>query len=414
MLRGFRSGGGALNASIEAAGLGDSYISNAGTTGTTSRLDFRGWMHWANQLIGAPLRFRPAVLSGVSGETAAQILSRVSTITGATPRPRLCFISAGSNDVNTGVATATTVTNIQSIIAALNGVGIIAVMGPVFARSTSTAGQITATRDLNLSLRGLARANSMIWCDWSNLIGADGQTITNTLSDGIHPGTTGARGMAWATASALAPIITGRFPLAATGDAGLMTNALLSGTDGTMNQGFTGQNATGWSFFRSEVESGGTKTCAKVTRADGNGDWLQIAFSGVTGTGAGYSAGPQSPALSYATAGLVENDWVEAGCEVEIDPGATNFEGVRMAVLDNNGASTLQYNWSSFVSGGAAHNPVWQEVTRLTIRTPPFQIRADAGTDSITFRVLLAGDSTAGGGITATARIGRATLRRLS
>lgn len=410
----FEGGGGVavFATPVEAAALGDSYVSNSRFPGTSQRLDYRGWMHWANQLIGAPLRFRIAAMDGVNGETSAQILARVGTITALSPRPKFCFVSAGNNDVENAVATATTIANIAAIITALNAVGIIAVIGPVFARSTSTAPQIAATRTINAAVRAMAAPSRMIWTDWSSLVGADGLALANVLYDGIHPGTKGARAMAPWAAGSVGRRVSGVFPLASNASPGLMTNGLMAGTAGTVNFGFSGQNATGWTCYRVAAATGGTQTVAKVARTYGDGEWVQIALAGLTYTDT-WSGGIVTPAVSYATAGLVEGDWAEFVVEVEVDPGAVNFEGIGVQVLDNNGSTTNQSNWTPFVSGGAAHLTTWSGITRMVIRTAPFQIRADAGTDSIQVRITLRGEAQEVGGITATARVGRATLRKV-
>jgi hypothetical protein len=405
---------GIFNATVEAAGLGDSYIANAVTTGASPALGSRGWMHWGNAYLGAPLRIRADSMRGSAGRTTAQTLAAVGEVTSLQPLPRFCFVSAGNNDVTFDTPTATSVANFQAITAALNAVGVIVVTGPIFARSTSTAGQIALTRAYNLAIQKLATPNSLIWCDWTDLILPSGQAATDVLFDGVHPGSVGARRMGRAIASALGPRIAGMgYALATSGNPGSMTNPLMTGTGGTLNNGFTGTAPDSYSFHRTAAPGSGTAVASKITRTDGFGDFAQLTFSAIVTAGK-WQSSIQSAAISYATAGFAEGDLVEAAAEIEVDPGATNLDGPFLQVLDNNGASQITSLFGYFGPTGSPWDEgAWSDITRCVLRVPPFQIRADAGSDSITIRAGISGNGAGSGGITATIRVGRVTLRKV-
>lgn len=411
ILRRQRRGGGLIVPTaepVEAAAWGDSYAGFHGNPVPSGRYDWRGPMHWANALLGGPMRIRPAAMLGVTGETAAQILARFATLNGLSPKPKLVYLSAGNNDANTGVATATTLANYDSMISQATAQGMVLVCHDIFARDTYTPEQIAATKALNTGLRQRAAANQLVFADCSMLVQDSGLMIPGISYDGIHLNTRGARLVGERMRHAIARYCSGGFPMATVASPGLFPNGLLAGTGGTMNLGFTGQNADGWSFFHNTSPSGGTRVASKRAHPDGHGEQIQIAFSGVTLAGQ-YSGGP-TRSVDYATSTIAENDWFEVAVEVEVLAGAVNLQGVAISVLDNNGASTNNGHWT-FFAGQVVDT--WATDERFVFRTYPLQRRADAGTDSITIRMQIVGDGT-GAGITATVRFGRVTLRKFA
>ncbi len=402
-----------LTAPIEAAALGNSYVANSINVGSTTWYDSRGWMNWGNMMMGSPLRIRPTSFKGVAGETTTQILARVTEITTLSPIPKFCFLDGGVNDFGFDVSLATVLANYTSIIEALNDAGIIAVIGPCFATDAADAQYIADAQALNLALKKLASPGSMIWCDWSNLIEPTGLTVASTLYDGIHPGSVGARGMGRAVATAMMPRIAGEYPLATTASPGLLTNPMLTGTTGTLGSGFTGEAPTSWTFYRSGVPSGGTQTSAKVARDDDHGEWTELTLTGTTNAGK-WQGGLLSPAASYVTLGLIEGRYYEVAAEVEIDGGAVNLDGPGMQVVDSDGANQLIYQSGYFaLTGDAWGGGTWSGTQRMALKSQPFIVRPIAGTTSLRVRILLNGDGVGVGGITATMRVGRVTLREV-
>jgi lysophospholipase L1-like esterase len=409
--------GGVQSGAIEVAALGDSYVElSYNTAATTSRHDFRGPWHWANQLLGGPMRMRLTAMNGVTGETSAMILARVGNVSNLTPRARYCFFDAGNNDVATGVPTSTTIPNIASIIAGLNSAGMVAITGPVFNRTGATAPQITATAEINAAVSAMAAPGKLIYADYSagTVDGGTGLTLPNILYDGTHPGARGARIMGGYFATSLASIMRRGAPLAQVVDgANYLLNGTMAGSAAATTNGFTGNSATSWTTtFRNATESAGTKVLSKVARSDIYGEWVQMVWTGVTHT-ASYNSGI-TQAITPSAVGLRGGDWVEVLAECEVDAGAVNLAGPMITVLEaDGGGTTNQANWLQFQTGGQSQVNTWSGTTRLVIRTPAFQVRPDAGVDTITVRLLLVGQGDEAGGITATARFGRVALRRI-
>ena len=414
---GFSVFGGGLASAIEVAALGDSYVElSYNTAATTSRHDYRGPWHWANHLLGAPMRMRLTAMNGVVGETSAQILARVGNVTALNPRARYCFFDAGNNDVATGVPSATAIANITSIINALNAAGMVAITGPVFNRDAATAPQITATAEINAAVAAMAAPGKLIYVDYSagTVNGGTSLTLPNILYDGTHPGARGARIMGGYFATALDSLMRRDAPLALVSDGGnYLANGTMAGSVATSTNGFTGNSATSWTTtFRNATESAGTKVLSKVARSDAFGEWVQMVWTGVTHT-ASYNSGIAQQ-ITPSAVGLRAGDWVEALAECEIDAGAVNLSGPMVTVLEaDGGGTTNQANWQIFQTGGQSQVNTWTGTTRLVVRTPAFQVRPDAGVDTITVRLLLVGQGDEAGGITATARFGRVALRRI-
>lgn len=402
-----------LDYPIEAAALGNSYVANSINIGSTTWLDSRGWMNWGNAMMGAPMRLRPLAFQGTPGDTTTQILARVNSITSLNPKPKLCFIDGGVNDFGAAVSLATVYANYKSIIAALNAAGIIAVIGPCFATDAASAQYIADAQLLNGMLQKLARPSQVIWCDWSNMIQGSGLTVANTLYDGIHPGSVGARGMGAAVASAISLLLLREYPLATSASPGLLTNPLLTGTTGTLGSGFTGVAPTSWTFYRNATPSAGTLTSAKVARSDGHGEWTELALAGIVSAGK-FQAGLLSPAASYTTLGLATDEVYEVAAEIEVDAGAVNLDGPTMQVVDSDGTTQLIHQFGYLgLSGAAWGGGSWSGTQRFVIKSPTFTIRAQAGTTSLRVRILFNGDGTGVGGITATMRAGRVTMKRV-
>ena len=398
--------------------LGDSYVANAAGGAPTTRLDYRNMLAHANNVMGGPLRIRLAAMQGVSGETAAQILARVATVTGLVPRPKYCFVSAGNNDVHTGVATATTIANVTAIRDALNAAGIVMITGPVLPRDTWTADQRTDRETVNSAIAALDNDRTMIWCDWESATvdGGTGFCLANILYDGIHPGTRGARAMGDVIAARMGALLPKDAPIARVVDPmrNYFNNGHMAGSTAINSQGWTGTTATSWTTgFRSAVPDTalGTTTVSKVARSDGDGDWVQLNVSGVRHSDTGGWGGALSQTITPNTQGLFAGDWVESVVEFEVDAGAANLAGVGVTISESDGATNYTGNWTRFVTGGGAQQySTWTGTTRLVVRTIPIQLRP--GTASLFIRPGFAGEAYEAAGVSCVIRF-RCALRKI-
>lgn len=397
---------------IEDAALGDSYVFLAGN----GRHDFRGPWHWASAFLGGAFRMDLAAMSGIVGETMAEIHARVSDITEFSPRPSYCFLASPfNNDIAEGVPQATSIDAFRATLSALNAQGITVVAGPTFPRDTSTGAQLAQTQSLNAQAAALASPSSLIWVDWASGIidPGTGYAYANMLYDGIHIGTRAAHLMGQAIATAMAPLIDGEAAMAIPGEPGnWLSNGVMSGEAAVSTGGWTGSSAPGWTATHiSAVPSAGTYVMAKAARPDGYGDWVQIALTGLTHTTFWYGGIVQ--VVDVDVAELVAGDWCEVIAEFEIEAGAENLAGPFMQVLESDGSTVLQYNFIAFQYGGAAQIPTWPTRTRLVVRSPPFQIRPPAGDATVSVRLGFAGEAGEVGGITCVGYVGRAAGRKI-
>jgi len=147
-------------------------------------------------LIYPALRNNLIVNKGVSGNTSAQILSRIAEVTGASPR--VVFLHASSNDEALGVSQTSRTQNIQATINAINAAG-----GQVVLLNAMYGTQAGADNQPGPDLRNYMRS----W--WTSQmptltgvvaaidimqpvkIGDDFMSPGLTQSDGIHPNVQG-------------------------------------------------------------------------------------------------------------------------------------------------------------------------------------------------------------------------------
>lgn len=187
--------------------LGDS-ITIRNDTGTTNQNWGDGWTTYASLLSGGKIsKVRNA---GVAGNTSAQMLARFDT--DVTPyAPNVVSILAGTNDTGSGVALATTATNIRSMVAKCFAIGALPVLGtiPPCATGTPANRQRDIVR-LNEWITRYAQTSGLPLIDfYSTLVDTTtgGYQSAYNSGDGIHPSAAGDLVMGQLASDVLSPLI---------------------------------------------------------------------------------------------------------------------------------------------------------------------------------------------------------------
>jgi lysophospholipase L1-like esterase len=143
-------------------------------------------------------QFRMPYNAGISGNTTAQMLARITTDVIAYA-PAYCVVLGGTNDVAQSVPFATTKANLTAIYTVLINAGIRPVLGTVTPRNITTAEQV-ALRQLNAWIRGYANKYGYPLIDF-NAVLTDPLTelwASGLNADNVHPSASGATAMAQA------------------------------------------------------------------------------------------------------------------------------------------------------------------------------------------------------------------------
>ncbi|MBN8521890.1 MAG: SGNH/GDSL hydrolase family protein [Alphaproteobacteria bacterium] len=233
--------------------------------GVAARNEMYGYLVMMNAMMGQRVKFDFVENKGVSGDSTAQMVARLSSLNGL--GGHICAVLGGTNDVSTvslGGAGAALVSytnniitsvqnNLQTIYTYINNTLNIPVMAFVVApRSfwgSATAEQITqgkrAIQEINTWIRN--KASAQIWVvdyypDWNN--GSDEPKVNYTY-DGLHPNHIGAYWMGFRAYD----VLRARYTLNAfsLSPQNRFTNTDMSGTGGTVSGSFfTGVLATNW------------------------------------------------------------------------------------------------------------------------------------------------------------------------
>jgi lysophospholipase L1-like esterase len=238
---------GAIGIGNRAIVLGDS-IALANSTATAWNAD--GWFYQGCILSGG--RIRPIGNAGVSGNTTAQMLARIDADVIALA-PDLCVVLAGTNDVGTAVATATSIANITAMVDRLQSAGIRPVLCTIPPRDD---GFLTAIAALNAAVKETAARRGLTLLDFHAALvdSTDGGYVSTYTSDGVHPIRAGYKAMAALMNTVLTPLAPAvGVPLVADPVAQAPANLL---TNGLMLDANTNGIADNWTHGG----SGGTQT----------------------------------------------------------------------------------------------------------------------------------------------------------
>lgn len=232
-----------------------------------------GYFVQANIEMGWP--FRIAADLGVSSETSAQILSRLSDVLAYTPD--WCCVMAGTNDL-TSTAYTETIANLKSIYDRLisERINVLACTITPSTAHTTTPSQGFKRRKINEWIKWYStQTKGIVVADTERALldPSTGGPATNTTTDGVHPSNIGARRIARAIVSALSAFPLARFNPGAAIDNGYAINPMANGSNSAGSGGFTAQTGitgvgpNGWDAF---VRNTGAAVGSKVTRSN---DW---------------------------------------------------------------------------------------------------------------------------------------------
>lgn len=227
-----------------------------------------GWWDWADTFLGK--RTLRAGTFGVGGNTTAQILARISSVTSLNPKPTFCVVQGGTNDTNLNVDPATTIANMQAICDQLMLVGIYPILTSVPpvpytspSQLASVAAILTAQKDIARKTRGV------IFCDWRPYVvnPIDGTWQAGLSDDGIHPNSVGCARLGKALADTLAPLIPAVDTLLSTNNNPKLLNAnpMMLGTGGVVGNFVTGSSPDDW---KTEMWNGDTVVAATSSVID--------------------------------------------------------------------------------------------------------------------------------------------------
>ena len=265
-----------LGASIANMGGGD-------LVGTSPLTRADGFFPWANASLGGRLTL--VKNAGVGGNTSAQILARVTDVTGLATMPGYCILpDCATNDLVAGTASATIITNLQAICDALQAKGITVVICTVLPIAGNAA-HVQRQEEVSRWIRDRSEQPGFIVCDWAARWG-DPTTVgpkAGYSTDGVHPTPVGAGAIGRVLAEALRPHLGGSIELASHNldQLTINLNPMMVGTGGTASTGTSGSVATNWTTLRGS--GAGTLAASKVARnaIDGiGGEWQKLELAG--------------------------------------------------------------------------------------------------------------------------------------
>lgn len=357
----------------------------------TAARGFAGLSDWA--LLYGGGRFYPKTVGsngtgptgwnqGVTGNTSAQVIARLSNVSAESPR--MVVFGVGTNDIGTGAATSAQIcANYDTIIAGIRSAGAIPIGWTVIPRSSAgwLAAQETARGEVNACLKAKLPAAQVV--DMDAVIT---NTATQLLADGTHPNGLGAQPMGQAIWNKMAPFFTASSLLpesAPSSPANLYANPFFAG-------GAT--VATSWTFF--QAVNGLTKAASKTTL---NG----FAAQRYVASGTASAAVADNFNQTVTPPGGLAGDLYEAWVEVRVTK-ATGLSGLSISA----GTNTTNTTHMSITAADVAGTNVPFEGV---LRAPPSTLGADGGNFNSRISILPSNGAT----VDADVVFGRANYRKV-
>jgi len=195
--------------------LNSSY-STAAWPATVSQMLMGGYFTWCNRFLNHRLAFDVALNKGVNSDTTALMLARFTADVVANYASfDIAFMLAGTNDIENGVAAATTIANIQSMVNSMLLAGKVVVLYAIIPR-TSIAADATKRAKwsyINRVLHLWARTKAgvlFVDCtrDMADPTSSTGAVVSTCYeATGTHPSTLGAYYMGKRAADLLSPLL---------------------------------------------------------------------------------------------------------------------------------------------------------------------------------------------------------------
>lgn len=361
--------------SITAASAGTS-ISGQATSAII--LDSKGFHNWANVMLRHSLQF--VGNAGVSGNTTAAMLARVSEVTAVTSD--WVVVLGGTNDPE-GAATTT---NLAAIYTALLAAGRRVVACTIPPSAAATSGQEALRTNTNDWMRKYCRSTpGMYLADTAAAVadpaGSGFKSLTSCFqADGVHPNSLGASRMGRVLADTLRPhIAVTNDQLTHIGDSSnFLSEAIITGSGTSRPTGWTG---------------GGTATFSYQARTDGvNGSWFKAVVT------AGNSHFFQIN--TSLTGALAVGAQCQGMIEFEVDATTSATTPPILTLQCYNGSTFTSKAYDLYHDAGATYGAAPYPIASGILQTPPLTI--PSGTTLVQL-VVSQGEGTF--------RFGRASLR---
>lgn len=380
--------------------IGDSITANNGSVGGASYYN-TGYATWWKVLSGQRAYFVPSLNLGVSGNTLAQMLTRVPTLLAASPT--FCFFLGGSNDAVNGRTFAQMQSDTLAILQPIVNAGIPIVWLPILPRTAMSAAVKLVRAQYNTWVReiGFGRTDliAALGCTAvPRIIVTDptpaledfttGEPISTMFQDGTHPNSLGA----YTIGKQIDADISSYFLLRKTtmtdfADYWTTTNTtgnlfftgttnygLLQGTGGakTVNSGITptGNVATGCQIYMSGSSASGVTLVGSKQNPRTDGTYTTGERQIIT-----YHAGGSGGADEIAVFANTNNmgnysvgDSIYAECSYTVGASPLNFTGIELICQEfpiGNGTDCAVVTQSNH-QALPAHSGV--------LRTPPYTI----------------------------------------
>jgi lysophospholipase L1-like esterase len=300
---------------------GPDVYANSGSNGDVGYVPFMGDAYFHHLSIESFQRIRYGGYYAHDGYTLGQTrTNKLPTVLALSPRPGACIVMAGANDCSTGVAFATMVSDLKSIVAQLLAASIVPILVavPPDEYSASVTGADAAVRKWNTWIRRYAALNGLPLIDaYSPVTGVNGQWLSGyALSDLVNPSPIGHAAIArQALSDGLADIFAPSGSVLTSKASTDLTNIFGSGS---LNYGVFTTNTAG---VGTGLTQSGTGTPSIVTPSASDqlaGNWPQLArTAGQTGTtqlgrtisfGSGWSVGD-----TLAFSARIQTSGIQAG-----------------------------------------------------------------------------------------------------
>lgn len=357
------------------AWIGDSRTA-AGNLGSPLRTASNGAQFWTEALSRGRVQCPIEYNFGVSGETSAQILARVSTVI-ACPA-RIVHVLASVNDA-TGVDSAG---NVLEIVTALQRAGKTVIVTPELPRISGWTATRIAQHDAVFNrLRVLNLPRVYIadpWADFVDYANDVGAVLADRFYDSppIHPSNLGAYYMGRSIASILNAILpepsvlprsnAGAYDASVNVRGWLTPNPMVFGTGGSLVGSATGAAANSVTITRTGSDI--TVAASKVT--SGGKNWQQVAIGGTPST----NTQRATVSIGIPLASVSVGDVVEGVCEFEVDAASDGVHGPSLEINPVTGTTAaVSTNYDTWARGlGYAPNVAHSGV----MRTPPLIVQS--------------------------------------
>lgn len=399
----------ALEAGCKVVVLGTSLVqqSNAATSAKISNWS-KGWVNWL-KILGPEFRCSvwhdtadrwgrnfSGANHGVSGQTTAEIISRIMPVLAM--RPDIVILDCGTNEI--GANNVDTVYQAFAMICdTLRQAGIQVVVLPILARATSAWATDSANNErkkahaVNQLKKAYAAANGCFYYDWNqdwvDYGNTNGEPRAGFSDDGTHYNVRGAFSTGRGAAQFLSTILQPRQPSVVSQDdiydpvhnvyGNVFPNANMLGTAGTLGTAASGVVPTSMRVERT-VGAAVTVACSQESRGAGLGNWLALTF---TPGGTASERFLVRSATADVTHNMPVGTWIEGAVDVSIPNAYDGWKSHQLYVKDQ-GSGVVAFGNEEYDMSGLQPQP--DEAWSGRIPIEPFQLGEGVGALALRMR----------------------------